>query len=78
MERLLEKLKYDRATETLYLLSETIEDYTLNPERERNKKPTPTVPLKAHSTIEYTPKVGQDNYHYQALTHRTSAPEPKP
>lgn len=64
-ERLLDKLKYDRATETLYLFSETIED-TPNPE----KNPRMTIPAKAHSNIEYIPKIGKDNYHYQAHSQR--------
>lgn len=69
MERLLDKLKYDQSTETLYLVSETIEE-TLNPERSPSQLAS-TLPLKATSTIDYTPKV---NYHYHTITHRASEP----
>lgn len=26
------------------------------------------MPVKAHSNIEYIPKIGKDNYHYQAFS----------
>jgi hypothetical protein len=76
MEKLLEKLKYDESTETLYLISENIEDDSdPNPEGITTKaKNKLAIPLKAKSTIEYIPKINstEDRGHYQTISHRVS------